>query len=122
MKLNSNTIATRNSAGPNSQRARETVRKFWAWLSITPQLTKLGLHPSRGDKLIERPGDEFARATLAELEMNKAALQLPTYPRYDLLLTLAPTLVEELSVMQAEFDSATPPARPRTTTDSASAG
>ena len=43
-------------------------------------------------------------ATLAELEMNKAALRLPTYPRYDLLLLLDPTLVEELSVMQAEFD------------------
>ena len=28
----------------------------------------------------------------------------PTYPRYNLLLTLDPTLVEEMSVMQAEFD------------------
>ena len=36
--------------------------------------------------------------------MNKAALRLPTYPRYDLLLSLDPTLVEELSVIQAEFD------------------
>ena len=43
-------------------------------------------------------------ATLAELEMNKAALRLPTYPRYDLLLSPDPTMVEELSVMQAEFD------------------
>ena len=59
---------------------------------------------SRGDKLIEGSGDELAGATLAELEMNKAALRLPTYPRYDLLLTLDPTLVEELAVMQAEFD------------------
>ena len=59
---------------------------------------------SRGDKLIEGSGDELAGATLAELEMNKAALRLPTYPRYDLLLSLDPTLVEELSVIQAEFD------------------
>ena len=36
--------------------------------------------------------------------MNKAALRLPTYPRYDLLLSPDPTLVEELAVMQAEFD------------------
>ena len=36
--------------------------------------------------------------------MNKAALRLPTYPRYDLLLSLDPTLVEELAGMQAEFD------------------
>ena len=36
--------------------------------------------------------------------MNKAALRLPTYPRYGLLLLPDPTLVEELSVMQAEFD------------------
>ena len=43
-------------------------------------------------------------ATLAKLEMNKAALRLPTYTRYDLLLSLDPTLMEELSVMQAEFD------------------
>ena len=49
-------------------------------------------------------GDELEGATLAELEMNKAALRLPTYPRYDLLLTLDPTLVEELSVILAEFD------------------
>ena len=59
---------------------------------------------SRGDKLIEGSGDELEGATLAELEMNKAALALPTYPRYDLLLALDPTLVEELNVMQAEFD------------------
>ena len=59
---------------------------------------------SRGDKLIEGSGDELVGATLAELEMNKAALRLPTYPRYDLLLALDPTLVEELNVMQAEFD------------------
>ena len=59
---------------------------------------------SRGDKLIEGSSDELAGATLAELEMNKAALRLPTYPRYDLLLSLDPTLVEELSVIQAEFD------------------
>ena len=43
-------------------------------------------------------------ATLAELKMNKAALPLPTYPRHDLLLSPDPTMVEELSVMQAEFD------------------
>ena len=36
--------------------------------------------------------------------MNKAALQLPAYPRYELQLTLDPTLVKELSVMRAEFD------------------
>ena len=59
---------------------------------------------SRGDKLIEGSSDELAGATLAELEMNKAALRLPTYPRYDLLLSLDPMLVEELSVIQAEFD------------------
>ena len=47
---------------------------------------------------------EIAGATLAELEMNKAALRLPTYPRYDMLLKLDPTLAEELAVMQAEFD------------------
>ena len=45
---------------------------------------------SRGDKLIEGSSDELAGATLAELEMNKAALRLPTYPRYDLLLSLDP--------------------------------
>ena len=36
--------------------------------------------------------------------MNKAALRLPTYPRYDLLLTLDSAVLEELSVLQAEFD------------------
>ena len=60
-------------------------------------------------------------ATLAELKMNKAALPLPTYPRYDLLLSPDPTLVEELSVMQ-DFRYATPTVRPPTTTASASAG
>ena len=59
---------------------------------------------SRGDKLIEGSGDEIAGATLAELEMNKAALRLPTYPHYGMLLKLDPTLAEELAVMQAEFD------------------
>ena len=49
---------------------------------------------SRGDKLIADSGDELEGATLAELEMNKAVLLLPTYPRYDLLLALDPTLVE----------------------------
>ena len=36
--------------------------------------------------------------------MSKAALRLRTYPRYDMLMTLDPTLVQELSVLQAEFD------------------
>ena len=34
---------------------------------------------SRGDKLIEGASDELAGATLAELQMNKAAPRLPTH-------------------------------------------
>ena len=59
---------------------------------------------SRGDLLIEGSTDELVGATLAELEMNKAALRLPTYPREDLLLALDATVLEELQIMQAEFD------------------
>ena len=50
-------------------------------------------------------GDELAGATLAELEMNMAALRLPNDSRDDPLVTLVDrALVDELSVKQAEFD------------------
>lgn len=68
---------------------------------------------------IEGSSDELEGTTLADLEMNKAALRLPIHPRYDLLPALDPTLVEEYA------DRVRLPLRhrrPRTTIASASAG